>query len=145
MSNENARRYKSQSILAAAAIAAIANAPLALAQVPVVDGTRDATYGAALTLQTVQTQFGDANPGGGSELDGGYVKIVDGVLYTMMTGNLEGNFNKYVYFFDTRAGGQNVMRNDNPGNDFNALAKYAGMTFDTGFEADYAMWFGHDG
>ena len=61
-----------------------------------------------------------------------------------MTGNLEGNFNKFVYFFDTRTGGQNVMRNDNPGNDFNAMAKYSGMTFDAGFSPDYAMWFGHD-
>ncbi|MBC8109245.1 MAG: PEP-CTERM sorting domain-containing protein [Anaerolineae bacterium] len=151
MSKENTRQQASRShstqIISAAAIATLAIASVALAQVPVVDGVRDVnnTYGAAVAVQTVQTQFGDANPNGGSELDAGYVKVVGGKLYLMATGNIESNFNKNVFFFDTRAGGQNVMRADNPGNDFGAMNKYAGMTFDAGFEADYAMWFGHDG
>jgi len=38
----------------------------ARAAAPVVDGTLDASYGAPIAVQGVQTQFGDANPPGSS-------------------------------------------------------------------------------
>ncbi len=124
-----------------AAACGFAPASLLLAQVPVVDGTRDAVYGAAFSVQTVETQFGDNQ----SELDAGYVNIQNGKMYLMLTGNLEQNLNKLVFFFDTRAGGQNQVRNDNGDTDFGALnTKYAGMIFDTGFEPDYAFWYSRD-
>ena len=104
------------------------------------DGTRDASYGAALAVQSVQTQFGDND----SELNAGYGKVEGGTLFLMLTGNLESNFNNLNIFFDSQAGGQNVLQNaannggSNPENGGWA-AKHAGSTFDTGFEADYML------
>lgn len=111
---------------------------------PALDGFRDPSYGAARALQTVQTGFGDANPNSGSELDAAYARIEGGTLYLMLTGNLENNFNKLNIFFDSQAGGQNVLQNDtnnggnNPTNEGWA-GKYAGFTFDMGFQADYLL------
>lgn len=102
-----------------------------------VDGVRDGDYGAALAVQTVETQFGDANPNGGSELNAGYARVANNTLYVMLTGNLENNFNKLNIFIDSRPGGQNVIVGaSNPANDNWAL-KYSGFTFDAGFTADY--------
>lgn len=111
---------------------------------PVLDGTRDLSYGAAVAVQSVETQFGDANPNGGSELDAAYAAVEGGTLYLMLTGNLEANFNKLNIFIDSQAGGENVLTNNagfggnNPENDGWA-AKYAGFTFDAGFTADYLL------
>jgi hypothetical protein len=102
---------------------------------PVVDGTRDAQYGSALTVQTVQTQFGDANPNGGSELDGGYAVVQGGRLYLMLTGNIESNFNKLEIFIDSKSGGQSVF--DSSGND--GAQAMDGLVFDSGFTADYHL------
>lgn len=110
---------------------------------PVLDGTRDGSYNLR-SVQTVQTQFGDANPNGGSELDAGWAQIHNGTLYLVLTGNLENNFNKLNIFFDTVAGGENVLTNNtgaggnNPSNDGWA-GKYAGFTFDSGFAADFMI------
>lgn len=107
---------------------------------PVLDGTRDVSYGSAAAVQAVQTQFGDNN----SELDAAYATVEGGILYLMLTGNLENNFNRLNIFIDSQAGGQNVIQNNannggnNPEND-NWAGKHAGMTFDTGFEADYML------
>jgi hypothetical protein len=92
------------------------------------------------SVQTVQTQFGDNF----SELNAAYGRIDGGTLYVTLTGNIEDNFNKLNIFIDTGAGGQNVLQNDgnnggnNPENDGWAQ-KYAGFTFDAGFDADYMM------
>lgn len=117
---------------------------------PIIDGTRDGSYGSALAIQNNQTGFGDSNLGvidwaNGSELDGAYARIEGGTLYLMLTGNLESNYNKLELFFDTQAGGQNKLRGDNPDVDFNGLNRMGddgsgnGMRFDNGFEADYYM------
>ncbi len=124
-----------------AAIPALATAALAD---PVLDGTRDALYGPAVSVQTVQTGFGDANPAGGSELNAAYARVESGNLYLLLTGNLESNFNKLNIFIDSQAGGQNVLQNnaDNGGNNpINEgwAAKHAGFTFDAGFTADYML------
>lgn len=104
--------------------------------IPVVDGTKDAEYGAALSVQTVETQFGDANPNNGSELDAGYAKCCDdGRLYLMLTGNLEANFNKLEIFIDSKAGGQGVFNSS--GND--GADAMDGLVFDAGFTADYHL------
>jgi hypothetical protein len=132
-----------------------------LGAAPVVDGTLDAAeYGAALSVQTVQTNFGDNF----SELNAGYGKVTGGFLYLMFTGNLENNFNKLMVFIDSKAGGQNAISGTNNPQNFdsrvgegfgNGWAPYANrgladsglqpqqgnFTFDTGFEADYGMLF----
>ena len=110
---------------------------------PTVDGTKDAAYGAPLKVQTVETQFGDnLDPlgfGGGGELDAAYATIDGGRLYVMLTGNIEPNFNKVSLFIDSKAGGENVL-SGLPQYDFgNVSQNFAGLTFDTGFEADYHL------
>lgn len=121
-----------------------------------VDGTRDAIYGSPLVVQNTPTGFGDSNLGqvdyaNGSELDAAYayVDMAGQTLYLFLAGNLESNFNKLEIFFDTVAGGQNRLRGDNAGVDFGGLNRMGddgsgnGLTFDTGFEADY--WIGITG
>jgi hypothetical protein len=115
--------------LSALIIATAATPALAL---PVVDGTRDAEYGAPLTIQTVETQFGNANPPGslgGSELNAGYARIEGGRLFIMLTGNLEPNLNKLEVFIDSKVGGENVL-SQTPSYDF----------FNGGFAADYHLF-----
>lgn len=102
----------------------------AVAQISV-DGTKDAGYGGALVVQTVQTQFGDNE----SEMNAGYALIDSGRLYLMLTGNIQNNFNKLEIFIDSKAGGQSVF--DSAGND-NANAM-DGLVFDAGFTADYHL------
>jgi hypothetical protein len=124
-----------------------------------VDGVRDGDYGSALAVQAVQTQFGDEGAGCddcGGELDAAYAKIEGGRLYLMITGNLESdNFNKMEVFIDSKAGGENMLTNVPEYDFFNAgttegfewtsrnlggTSGTAGMTFDTGFTADYHMF-----
>jgi hypothetical protein len=111
---------------------------------PTVDGTRDAQYGAPLAVQTVETQFGDnMDPNGFSnegELDAGYAVVDQGRLCVMLTGNVGANFNKLSVFLDSKAGGENVLSNG-PQYDFNNVSQnFGGLTFDTGFEADYHLF-----
>lgn len=109
-----------------------------------VDGTVDASYGGPLAVQTVQTQFGDAGDpnglGGGGELDAAYAKVWNGRLYVTLTGNIEPNFNKLSVFIDSQAGGENVL-DGSLSYDFSDVAQnFGGLTFDTGFEADYHLF-----
>ena len=122
---------------------------------PLVDGTLDAAYGPALTTQTTQTSLGDAGQGAvafaaGSELDAAYGAISDGVLYLFLPGNLmfqergmEPGFrsDEIDLYVDSEAGGQNVLRADNPavGGSYHRLPSRAGLRFDAGFEPDH--WF----
>lgn len=105
----------------------------------VVNGTKDAGYGAALAVQTVETGFGDNF----SELDAGYGLISGGKLNLFIAGNVEANFNKLEIFIDSKPGGQSVF--DSSGND-NA-DRMDGLVFDAGFTADYHIIFrrGTDG
>lgn len=119
--------------------------PAVVGAAPVMDGTLDSAYGAPIALQTCRTGFGNSNNGSpatsnGSELNGLYAVVSGDRLYVMLTGNQESNFNKLVVLFDTIAGGQNTMANDNIDVDFNGLNNLAGLTFDSGFAPDY--WIG---
>ncbi len=96
-----------------------------------IDGVKDAGYGAALSVQTVETGFGDNF----SEWNAGYGRIESGRLFLMLTGNLEANFNKLEIFIDSKAGGQNVFTS--AGND--GTAAMNGLVFDAGFTADYHL------
>ena len=108
-----------------------------------VDGTRDAAYGAALAVQTVNTQFGDAAPPGdtsGGELDAAYAVLDGGRLYVLLTGNLAPASQKLEVFIDSRPGGENVLSGTPQYDTSNTSANMAGMTFDSGFEADYHLF-----
>ena len=114
-------------------------------------------YGAALSTQNTPTGFGDAfigdqvQTGGGSEINQAFANIANGRLYVMITGNLEENFNKMSFFFDTRPGGWNeIDGNMLPqgvdgfccggfGTTDGALQRQDGLNFDAGFEADYFL------
>jgi hypothetical protein len=126
---------KAISTLVICALAGVASAQ-------VVDGSLDGSYGAPIVVQNVQTQFGDNNLGqprfaNGSELNAAYARVSGGSLFLMLTGNLESNFNKLEIFIDSKAGGQNQLRGDNPDVDFNGLNRMAGLTFDSAFSPDY--------
>jgi hypothetical protein len=120
------------------------------------DGSRAGdSYGSALSVQTVQTQFGD----NASELNAGYANasINNGLLRLIFTVNLENNFNKLNIFIDSQAGGQNTILADdnnggvNPGTNSDGIFEnYSGVgaggsdngpgfTFDAGFTADYVL------
>ena len=124
------------------AIVCLLTAP-AIAQ-PTVDGTLDASYGSALSVQTVQTQFGDAGDpaglGGGGELNAAYATIDAGRLFVLLTGNIEPNFNKVSLFIDSQPGGENVL-DGNLAYDFGDVSQnLGGLTFDSGFTADYHLF-----
>ncbi len=93
------------------------------------DGVREAAYGNALAVQTIDTQFGDNS----SELNAVYCYTGGGNLNFIFTGNLETNFNKLHFFLDYTSGGVN-----NGGG-----LPYAGgvgnLSFDAGFNADLAI------
>jgi len=121
------------------------------------DGQLDPEYGAALSVQVNSAYAGDNLRGlvdwsNGSELDALYATVSGGVLYLFLTGNQmsrsnpvdPGFFADHLHlFFDTRPGGQQVLRGDNydvgawPGH--SVLNGIAGLAFDPGFEADF--WF----
>ncbi|MBU0640990.1 MAG: hypothetical protein KKB50_19175 [Planctomycetes bacterium] len=122
----------------------------ALAQ-PVIDGVADPMYCGEVVVQDTQTGFGDSDTGrydfaSGSELDGAYATVVNDTLYLVFSGNLQTNGNKLEIFFDTRAGGQNQLLGvENPDIDYGALQRMGddgtgnGLTFDSGFEADFYL------
>lgn len=133
---------------------ALALGGAALAQTPTIDGTADPLYCEPIAIQDTSTGFGNATLGqvgfcNGSELDQAFAYVNGGTLYLVLAGNLESNFNKLELFFDTIAGGQNQLRNDNgtdgPNSNVNRMGGTAlpanppgpGLKFDAGFEADY--------
>ena len=85
----------------------------------------------------------DADWGYGSELNNMrvYLDEMNNKLWVFLAGNMEGNNNKLVMFFDSQPGGQNVILDNNVDIAFNALNNMSNITFDAGFEADYWMDF----
>ena len=97
----------------------------------IVDGLRDASYGPAKALQTVETSFSD----NASELNAAYAKIINGKLFLMVTGNLSADFNKLEIFVDSKTGGSSTYIS--PGND--GTVAMNGMKFDTTFQPDFQL------
>ncbi len=142
--------------------ATLALAATVAAAVPVpavmLDGRLDPEYGPPLSVQTTATSsyddlLGDLANSDGSELDAFHATIAGGVLYVFLAGNQPaqpnrsdpGFFAHAVHlFFDTRPGGQHVLRADNfdvgPYPGYDVLQGMAGLTFETDFAADW--WFG---
>ncbi len=128
--------------------------PATVGTAPTIDGTKDSAYGApqAGWLQGNFTGFGDngeATPagGGGSEIDAVYAVVNGGMLYVMITGNVEKNGNGLDLFFDSNAvgGGQTTLSNGVGGGAGSRLNAMNGLIFDAGFDANYYMTFDGDG
>ena len=116
----------------------------------IMDGFADVEYGAAVAVQDTMTNFGDASIGlidfcDGSEIDAIYGFIDDERINLLVSGNIQSNNNHLELFLDFAEGGQNTIRGDNPGVNFNALGRMGsdgtnpGLTFDPDFAAD--AWF----
>ena len=112
-----------------------------------VDGTIGAAYGPAVSVQTVNTQFGDEDgPDGvggadGGELDAAYLSIIGDRLFIGITGNVEtDSFNKLNLFIDSRSGGENIL-SALPEYDFANVSTNLGLvSFAPGFEADFHVF-----
>ena len=110
-----------------------------------VDGTIGPEYGAAVSVQTVNTQFGDEDgPTGGAdggELDAAYLTIIGDRLFIGITGNVEtDSFNKLSLFIDSRSGGENTL-SALPQYDFGNVSTNLGLiSFAPGFEADFHLF-----
>jgi hypothetical protein len=116
---------------------------ISIASAATVDGQLGVgdSYGTPIVVQDTQTNFGDNNDSSigtanGSEIDAAYGEISNGNLNLLLTGNIETNFNKLQLFFDTGTGGENKLTG-NSGSFL--LDNQAGLTFDTGFDADYFL------
>ena len=105
----------------------------ATANAATIDGTKDASYGAHVSVQTVQTQFGNNE----SEWNAAYATIEGGKLNLMLTGNLSANFNKLEIFIDSKAGGQTTYSSASNNDDTGRLD---GLVFDAGIVPDYHLF-----
>ena len=118
---------------------------------PAIDGTiiGDPRWGAPISIQTVQTGFGDnTDPtpdgnSGGSELDQLFITSTTTTLYLGIAGNLEPNGNAIILLFDTNgaAGGANIL--DGTGATSTWLGSQpnsaAGTQMPTGFTPDIIL------
>jgi hypothetical protein len=109
-----------------------------------------------MSTQTIQTNGIDNAEGlatfsQGSELDGAYAAIDNGVLYLFFAGNIMDticgreactSFAFLDVFIDSQPGGQNPLVSPQPA-DFGSL--YPGLTFDNGFTPDYWVEFAPSG
>lgn len=108
----------------------------------IVDGTRDAAYGAPLLVNQLATTLGNTSIGSqnnanGSEIDAVYAYRTATRLYIFVAGNLRTQFDKLFLWIDAKSGGQSTILTGNAGVDFGIINSYAGLAFETGFAADY--------
>lgn len=116
-------------------VCALALCGLAGSAAAQVDGIINEAGYSLVWSQTLGTGFGNNR----SEINGIWARVDGGTLYVGITGNVQ-DFNKLDLFFDSAAGGQNSLRNDNADVDFNQLNNVmSGFTFDAGFDADYYL------
>jgi hypothetical protein len=116
----------------------------------VVDGARDANYGAAQFLQTNFTGFGNetdgtvdgAGPnGGGSEIDAVYAATDGTNLYLFIAGNLEFNGNGLDLYIDADNNGGTgaTTLGTGSGDGGFIISGQTGLKFDAGFGADFLV------
>lgn len=95
-------------------------------------------YGSALSVQTINTGFGNAAGGndsvGGSELDAAYGRVSGGNLYLFLAGNFENNGNHLNVFLAGGASGQSTLNTSG-----GTLATMNGSVFSSGFSATFAF------
>lgn len=135
----------------------------AAAPAATIDGTADAAYGAALTVQTTQTslQYDESDFMYAAELDGAFGYVAGDTLYLLVAGTYNRFYSEPLAFprqlqlyFDTTPGGQSPLlgtANPNLGN-FVKLQEMVGLRFDAEFTPDfwlagsrdaYGMYFAH--
>ena len=98
---------------------------------------------ALLATQDTPTAFGDssgADQGApfGSELNQLWATIDSGTLKLSITGNLEGNFNKFWVFFDAVDGGEANLAGDNADGGFGEINAMTGLGF-SGATMDHGL------
>jgi hypothetical protein len=102
-------------------------------------GSTSVSYGSALSLQTINTGFGNAAGGndsaGGSEIDAAYGTIAGGNLYLFIAGNFENNGNHVNVFVDGGAPGQSTLAAPATA----TLQNMNGSVFSPGFQATWAF------
>ncbi len=115
---------------------------------PAIDGTLDAAYGAAVSVQTVRTAFGSSTNGnliggGGSELNGLYLANNGSTLFVLLTGNVESNGNTLYILIDdvSNAAGPNVLPNTPGKDDLFNTNKLGGATMPVGFGPEWGFVF----
>jgi hypothetical protein len=101
-------------------------------------GTTGVTYGSPLSVQTINTGFGNNSGAGdastGSELDAAYGAISGGNLYLFVAGDFQNNGNHLnVFLADGRSGQSSLSTSVSPLNAMN------GSVFSSGFSATYAL------
>lgn len=107
-------------LTAAASVALSGGASAAIT----VDGTLGAgEFGPALSVQSINTQFGDNS----TELNAAFGQVAGGALELLVTGNVEQNGNRIYLFLDTAAGGSSTLAS--AGGDFD-LDQIAGNVLD---------------
>lgn len=98
-----------------------------------------------LAVQNTQTAFGNGSgtqaSTNGSELNAMWAGVSGGVLTLSITGNLEGNFNKFWILLDGVAGGENPLGTGNADNGFGEINALAGLNFTSGFTPDHGLRF----
>ena len=105
-----------------------------------VDGTLDPDYGSAITVQTINSGFGDSTVGdgtssGGSELDAGYGIFQGGNLYLFLSGNFEANGNHLNIFISDGRAGQSTLAVPTTA----TMKAMNGSKFSPGFQATMAL------
>lgn len=105
-----------------------------------IDGTVDSAY-SLIATQTCETGFGD----NASEWNAAYANVDSGRMNIVLTGNIEANFNKLEIFIDSVAGGENILSatpdyDFSPDGTFWISSNLGGLTFDSGFEADFHVF-----
>jgi len=102
-------------------------------------GTTPIVYGSPLSVQTINTGFGNSPGGGdavgGSELDAGYGVITGGNLFLFLSGDFENNGNHLnVFIGSSDVPGQNTL-NISPSTE----ANMNGSVFSPGFSPNYMI------
>jgi hypothetical protein len=95
-------------------------------------------YGSPVSVQTVNSGFGDATGGdgsGGSELDAVYTQVSGGNLYIFIAGDFQNNGNHLNVFVAGGAGGQNTLAVPTTA----TLQAMNGSVFPSGFQATWAF------
>lgn len=111
-----------------------------------IDGTKDAGYNAAITVQTLQTQFGNNTSGAlidnEGELDGLYLANDENYLYVMVAGNLGSGNNLYLFIDDVTTNSQTggvLATLTGTKDDLLGADSLGGSTLPDGFDPDFAL------
>jgi len=100
---------------------------------PIIDGLRDVSYGASVTVQQNPTGWGAGN------VLANLSYYPDASSFSLFVGGRPSG-NAFLLFFDTgAAGGQNVLNNSQTGGDAYEINNLNGFKFDSGFQANYML------